>query len=173
MEKLLFKSADNFEIAIGSNSEQTKISKKDVYDVLSPIEDTEVNNTTTSSNRIMVITDGVDNDYSYASTGITNMSWTITILLSFVVWIMCTVSLILNIVRKNVGKAIFSGVGLILPLIAIFIASMGKSIQEINEGENSIGLIITIFALIVQIVVEIVAFIFCFSKNKNKDVQTN
>lgn len=167
MEKLLFKSTDDFEVAIKSNSELTKISKKDAYNVMNSIEDIESKNTSTSVKKINISTNEIGVEHSYASTSVTNMSWIITILLSFVVWVTCIISLILNIVRKNVGKAIFSGVGLIIPLIAIFISSAGRSIQQINEGENIIGMIMAISALIVQIIVEILAFIFCFSKNKN------
>lgn len=85
---------------------------------------------------------------------------------SLFIWITCIVSLILNCVRKNIGKAIFSGVGLIVPLISTFIYSLGKTMYAINED----GMSVCIFALalILEVVVEILALIFCFSKNNKK-----
>lgn len=86
--------------------------------------------------------------------------------LSLVIWITCIISLILNCVRKNIGKAVFSGVGLIVPLISIFIYSLAKTMYAINENGTSI----CIFALafILEVVVEILALLFCFSKKKMK-----
>lgn len=84
---------------------------------------------------------------------------------SLVIWITCIVSLILNCVRKNIGKAIFSGVGLIVPLISTVIYSIEKLMYTINED----GMSVCIFALalILEVVVEILALVFCFSKNKS------
>lgn len=84
---------------------------------------------------------------------------------SLVIWITCIISLILNCVRKNIGKAIFSGVGLIVPLISIFIYSLAKTMYAINE--NAISICIFALALILEVVVEILALVFCFSKNKS------
>ena len=90
--------------------------------------------------------------------------WGGAILISFVIWITCIVSLILNCTRKNVGKAVFAGIGLIVPIVAMVISTIGRSIYEIEE--NEIGTILVILAFVVQLIVEIVAFAFCFSKKK-------
>lgn len=167
MENLLFKSINGFEVDIRDTSKVTKISRTDAMDVTQSLNETNSSNT----KDILTSIETDTSDYCIGvGTGVTNFIWTGTIVFSFVVWITCIVSLILNIVRKNVGKAVFSGVGLILPLVSIFIATMGRTIQEINEGENSIGMFLAIFALIMQVVVEILAFIFCFSKKKNEKV---
>ncbi len=85
-------------------------------------------------------------------------------LFSIVIWITCIVSLVLNCIRKNVGKAVFSGVGLIVPFIAMFFYSLGKMEYAINE--DGISVAIFLLALILEVIVEILAFIFCFSKSK-------
>jgi magnesium-transporting ATPase (P-type) len=86
-------------------------------------------------------------------------------LLSLVIWITCIISLILNCVRKNIGKAVFSGIGLIVPLISIFIYSLSKTMYAINE--NGMSICIFSLALILEVVVEILALVFCFSKNRS------
>lgn len=86
-------------------------------------------------------------------------------IINLVIWIICIISLILNCVRKNIGKAVFSGVGLIAPPISILIYSLAKTMYDITEN----GMSICIFALafMLEVVVGILAFIFCFSKNKS------
>lgn len=93
-----------------------------------------------------------------AQSVIPSMLWFGTVLTSFVIWTICIVSLVLNIVRKNTGKAVFSGIAFVIPIIDIILATMGRAAEAV---------FITIFAFFVQLVTLIVLFIFCFSKNKN------
>lgn len=86
---------------------------------------------------------------------------------SLVIWITCIISLILNCVRKNIGKAVLSGVGLIVPLISIFIYSLAKTMYAINE--NGMSIFIFALALMLEVMVEILALVFCFSKNKSNN----
>ncbi len=124
---------------------------------------TDVNNIIVSSDSIGYI----DDDYSIGATSaLVNWSWVGIILLSFVVWLVCIISLILNIVKKNPGKAIFSGIGLIAPIVAIILASVGRSMIMLDD-ELNIGIIPLIIGAILQVVFIIVPFIFCFSKNRN------
>lgn len=110
--------------------------------------------------------DDID-DHAIQSTT-TNFLWIGTILISFVIWIICIISLILNCVRKSAGKAVFSGIGLIVPLISIFLSTLGKGLVDINDDGTGIGMFLSIFALVIEVVVGIITFIFCFSRNKNK-----
>lgn len=112
-------------------------------------------------------TEYIHDDYVVQSTT-TNFLWIGTILISFVIWIICIISLILNCVRKSAGKAIFSGIGLIVPLISIFLSTLGKGLVDINDDGTGIGMFLSIFALVIEVVVGIITFIFCFSKSKNK-----
>lgn len=155
-----FNSIDNFEVTI-NNEDCIKIAKKDASSVMSPANKSD-------SNRVGVNTVPIINaiDEQPATTiwnGINSFMWVGTILISFVIWITCIVSLVLNCTRKNVGKAVFSGIGLIVPFITITISSIGRSIFEMEE--SGIGIVLVILALIVQLVVGIMAFIFCFSKS--------
>ncbi len=152
-----FNSIDNFEVTIGNES-SISIAKKDIGDVISTVEGSSGRKNT----ECKPIIDAVEKTDSTIT--INNFMWGGTILISFIVWITCIVSLILNCTRKNVGKAVFAGIGLIVPIVAIAISTIGKSIYEIEE--NEIGTILVILALIIQLVVEIVAFAFCFSKKK-------
>lgn len=86
--------------------------------------------------------------------------------LTYVIGITCLVSLILNCIRRNIGKAIFSGVGMIIPTITYVVISYGKLMYTTNE--SVISLVICMSAVIVDIILEILALIFCFAKNKNK-----
>lgn len=156
-----FNSIDNFEVTI-NNDNCKKIAKKDVSNAISSVEGNK-------SNRIREtkpIIGGEDNECTeMAETwySANNFMWLGTILISFAIWITCIVSLVLNCTRRNVGKAVFSGIGLIVPFITITISSIGRSIFEMEE--SGIGTILVVLALIIQLVVEIVAFIFCFSKS--------
>ncbi|MBP3707460.1 MAG: hypothetical protein J6J36_02480 [Clostridia bacterium] len=151
-----FNSIDNFEVTIGNES-SISIAKKNIEDIISPVEgsDSEEN----------IKHEQMYEDEETIST-VNSFLWGGTILISFVIWITCIVSLILNCTRKNVGKAVFAGIGLIVPIVAIAISTIGRSIYEIEE--NEIGTILVILALAVQFVVEIVAFAFCFSKKEKK-----
>lgn len=160
-----FNSINNFEVTI-NNDGYVNIAKKDVTSVISPVEES-------NSNRIREtkpIIGGVDDECTeMAETwySANNFMWLGTILISFVIWITCIVSLVLNCTRKNVGKAVFSGIGLIVPFIAIIISSVGRTIYEIEE--SGMGTLLVILALVLQLVVEIMAFIFCFSKKKKEN----
>lgn len=81
-----------------------------------------------------------------------------TMILTTFIWIVCTVSLILNITRKNTGKAIFSGIAYIIPIVNIALVTIGSAFEILP---------LLVIALIFQIITLIIVFIFCFSKNKN------
>lgn len=86
--------------------------------------------------------------------------------LTYIIGITCLLSLILNCIRRNIGKAIFSGVGLIIPIITYVAISYGKLMFTINR--SVISLVMCMSAVIVNIIIEILALTFCFAKNKNK-----
>ena len=146
MENLEFESINNFRIAssvdsIVGNIESSKTStiKEDV---------------------------GYDDDYIVQSKT-TSFMWIGTILLSIIIWVICIISLILNCVRKNVGKAIFSGIGIAVPIVSMIISTMGNSLVQIEE-ETGLGMFLCILAIVLEIVVGIISFIFLFSKDKRK-----
>ncbi|MBP3707461.1 MAG: hypothetical protein J6J36_02485 [Clostridia bacterium] len=85
-------------------------------------------------------------------------------LASVILGVICLVSLVLNCIRKNTGKAIFSGIGLIVPIISIVLSNIGQVLYTIEE--NMIGFVLAIFAVILEIIFGILALIFCFSKRK-------
>lgn len=98
-----------------------------------------------------------------------NMSGTITILISILILIICIISLILNCVKKNTGKAIFSGIGIIVPIISMAISTVSSLfIQGAGRAgiATTINMLLYIFAIILELVFGIISFIFCFSKDK-------
>ena len=101
-----------------------------------------------------------------------NWTWGCTILSSFIVWIVCIVSLILNIIKKNTGKAIVSGIGLVIPIATIFFVTLGRALLSIDD-EINFGIVPIVFGVILQIIFIIMPFIFCFSKNKNVSQKVN
>lgn len=146
MENLEFESINNFRIAssvdsIVGNIESSKTStiEKDV---------------------------GYDDDYIVQSKT-TSFMWIGTIILSFFIWIICIISLILNCVRKNVGKAIFSGIGIAVPIISMIISTIGRTLVLVEE-ETELGMFLGISAIVLEIIVGIISFIFLFSKDKRK-----
>lgn len=146
MENLEFESINNFKIAssvdsIVGNIESSKTStiEKDV---------------------------GYDDDYIVQSKT-TSFMWIGTIILSFFIWIICIISLILNCVRKNVGKAIFSGIGIAVPIISMIISTIGRTLVLVEE-ETELGMFLGILAIVLEIIVGIISFIFLFSKDKRK-----
>ena len=146
MENLEFESINNFRIAssvdsIVGNIESSKTStiEKDV---------------------------GYDDDYIVQSKT-TSFMWIGTIILSFFIWIICIISLILNCVRKNVGKAIFSGMGIAVPIISMIISTIGRTLVLVEE-ETELGMFLGILAIVLEIIVGIISFIFLFSKDKRK-----
>lgn len=146
MENLEFESINNFRIAssvdsIVGNIESSKTStiEKDV---------------------------GYDDDYIVQSKT-TSFMWIGTIILSFFIWIICIISLILNCVRKNVGKAIFSGIGIAVPIISMIISTIGRTLVLVEE-ETEVGMFLCILAIVLEIIVGIISFIFLFSKDKRK-----
>ncbi|MBP3708636.1 MAG: hypothetical protein J6J36_08605 [Clostridia bacterium] len=153
-----FESINNFEVGINNSkvsmNEESKaiIAKKDIEDIISNVN---------TSDEYDMDYKTYDEDYT-----LVNWMWGGTIILAFVVWIVCLISLIMNIVKKNVGKAIFSGIGLIVPIISIFVSTMGRTMFQLEE--NGISLAIVIFALLLELVFTILSFVFCFSKDKNK-----
>lgn len=146
MENLEFESINNYRIAssvdsIVGNIESSKTStiEKDV---------------------------GYDDDYIVQSKT-TSFMWIGTIILSFFIWIICIISLILNCVRKNVGKAIFSGIGIAVPIISMIISTIGRTLVLVEE-ETELGMFLGILAIVLEIIVGIISFIFLFSKDKRK-----
>jgi len=104
-----------------------------------------------------------------------NCIWVINMFTSFLVWAVCIVALILNITKKNVGKAIFAGIGLIMPIITTILISAGRMVIQVEE-KLSAGIIIVVIGAIIQAAFIIVPFIFWFSKDKrkiNNDNQAN
>ena len=97
----------------------------------------------------------------------TNLMWMGIILLSIIIWVICIISLILNCVRKNVGKAIFSGIGIAVPIISMIISTIGRTLVLVEE-ETELGMFLCILAMVLEIVVGIISFIFLFSKDKRK-----
>ena len=147
MENLEFESINNFRIAssvdsIVGNIESSKTStiEKDV---------------------------GYDDDDYIVQSKTTSFMWIGTIVLSFLIWIICIISLILNCVRKNVGKAIFSGIGIAVPIISMIISTIGHTLVLVEE-ETELGMFLCILAMVLEIVVGIISFIFLFSKDKRK-----
>ncbi len=147
MENLEFESINNFRIAssvdsIVGNIESSKTStiEKDV---------------------------GYDDDDYIVQSKTTSFMWIGTIVLSFLIWIICIISLILNCVRKNVGKAIFSGIGIAVPIISMIISTIGRTLVLVEE-ETELGMFLCILAMVLEIVVGIISFIFLFSKDKRK-----
>ena len=146
MENLEFESINNFRIAssvdsIVGNIESSKTStiEKDV---------------------------GYDDD-NIVQSKTTSFMWIGTIILSFFIWIICIISLILNCVRKNVGKAIFSGIGIAVPIISMIISTIGRTLVLVEE-ETELGMFLGILAIVLEIIVGIISFIFLFSKDKRK-----
>lgn len=156
-----FESINNFKVDISNNEitmnegSQVRVAKKDPTSIISEAEYTPVSNTRDD----IYVMDSYNNTLA-------SFMWGGTIMLTFVVWLVCLISLILNIVKKNVGKAIFSGIGLIVPIISVFVSTLGRTLYEIEE--SGIGFAIVIFALMLELVFLIMSFVFCFSKNKNK-----
>ena len=109
---------------------------------------------------------GYDDDYIVQSKT-TSFMWIGTIILSFFIWIICIISLILNCVRKNVGKAIFSGIGIAVPIISMIISTIGRTLVLVEE-ETELGMFLGILAIVLEIIVGIISFIFLFSKDKRK-----
>ena len=95
----------------------------------------------------------------------TNLMWMGIILLSIIIWVICIISLILNCVRKNVGKAIFSGIGIAVPIVSMIISTIGHTLVLI---ESETAMFLCILAMVLEIVVGIISFIFLFSKDKRK-----
>ena len=91
--------------------------------------------------------------------------WMGTILLSIIIGVICIISLILNCVRKNDGKATFSGIGIAVPIISMLISTFGRAL--VLTGAE-IGMFLCILAIALEIVVGIISFIFLFSKDKRK-----
>ena len=75
--------------------------------------------------------------------------------------------MILNCVRKNVGKAIFSGIGIAVPIISMIISTIGRTLVLVEE-ETELGMFLGILAIVLEIIVGIISFIFLFSKDKRK-----
>ena len=144
MENLEFESINNFRIASSPD------------EVLGTIESSK---TSTIKEDV-----GYDDDYIVQSKT-TSFMWIGTILLSFIIWAICIISLILNCVRKNVGKAIFSGIGIAVPIVSMIISTIGHTLVLI---ESETAMFLCILAMVLEIVVGIISFIFLFSKDKRK-----
>lgn len=146
MENLEFESINNFRIASSVDSIVGNI---------------ELSKTSTIEKDV-----GYDDDYIVQSKT-TSFMWIGTIILSFFIWIICIISLILNCVRKNVGKAIFSGIGIAVPIISMIISTIGRTLVLVEE-ETELGMFLGILAIVLEIIVGIISFIFLFSKDKRK-----
>lgn len=146
MENFEFESINNFKIATSSvDSVTTRITAEDVPPLKA--------------------SDG-RNDYIKQSQT-TGFMWMGTILLSIIIWVICIISLILNCVRKNVRKAVFSGIGIAVPIVSMIISTIGRTLV-LDEEETELGMFLCILAIVLEIVVGIISFIFLFSKDKRK-----
>ena len=137
-----YKSINNFEVAVSQKGNTTKMLNDSITTI--------PNNADTSLQGY-------------------NMSGTITILISILILIICIISLILNCVKKNTGKAIFSGIGIIVPIISMAISTVSSLfIQGAGRAgiATTINMLLYIFAIILELVFGIISFIFCFSKDK-------
>ena len=144
MENLEFESINNFRIATSSENNRTKV------------DDTV---------RTPITRDPHYNDDYIEQTQTINFMWMGTILLSIIIGVICIISLILNCVRKNDGKATFSGIGIAVPIISMLISTFGRAL--VLTGAE-IGMFLCILAIALEIVVGIISFIFLFSKDKRK-----
>ena len=144
MENLEFESINNFRIASSVDSVVKNL----------------------DSSKTSTVKDDEYDSYRMQSVS-TNLMWTGTILLSIIVWVICIISLILNCVRKNVGKAVFSGIGIAVPIVSMIISTIGRILFE-GEEETGLGMFLCILAIVLEIVVGIISFIFLFSKDKRK-----
>ena len=116
MENLEFESINNFRIASSVDSVVKNL----------------------DSSKTSTVKDDEYDSYRMQSVS-TNLMWTGTILLSIIVWVICIISLILNCVRKNVGKAVFSGIGIAVPIVSMIISTIGRILFE-GEEETGIGM---------------------------------
>ena len=110
MENLEFESINNFRIASSVDSVVKNL----------------------DSSKTSTVKDDEYDSYRMQSVS-TNLMWTGTILLSIIVWVICIISLILNCVRKNVGKAVFSGIGIAVPIVSMIISTIGRILFEGEE----------------------------------------
>ena len=94
--------------------------------------------------------------------------WSYTVNITYLVWLVCIISFTLNFTRNNKKRAIFSLTGLWLSIIAIITSTAGKyfGFRGIYTKEALI-----IFAFLMQNIILILSFIFCFSKNNKNNQQ--
>ena len=157
-----YKSINNFEVVVSPDN---------VTSSLKEVNSSRIASTTASSIESSMNSTLKNNNYLYYDSdydNTANYSWTGTILIAFLVWIICIFSLILNCVRKNAGKAIFSGISIGVPIISIVISSVSRVFIQ-NGGVGiaaSINTLLCIFAIMLEIIVGIISFVFCFSKDK-------
>lgn len=86
------------------------------------------------------------------------------IIIIVLIIIMCIISLILNCKRRNIGKSIFSGIGIVISIISHYILMIEATLYTINGKITNSIIFFTVF--IVEILVGIISMIFCFSKQK-------
>lgn len=154
---------------ISVNNKEFKIAKTSTNNIVTSIDTVENNTESTRTLLSLKTTEEELNEEAQQYRGI-NMMWASTVMLSFVVWIVCIVSLVLNVLRKNVGKAVFSGVGILIPLLVIFMSTVGRIL---SVSGMALGSVICYIALLVEIITLILSFIFCFSKDKKVENQQN
>lgn len=86
------------------------------------------------------------------------------IIIIILIVITCIISLVLNCMRKNIGKAVFSGISIFIPIISNFLLMYESTVYTINGKMTN--LIIFFVTFILEILVGILSIIFCFSKSK-------
>lgn len=161
-------SADDVISTLNSSSKNTTTKSRNTTSKNNTSKNTTTSGHSTVTDEVSSKSTSKSDDYDYTvGTTISSFMFLSSVVLAIIVWIVCVISLVLNIVRKNVGKAIFSGVGLVLPFISMIIASVGRNIDLYNESFG-IGSILSIIAVLLEIVTIVLSFIFCFSKRKNK-----
>ena len=163
-----YKSINNFEVVVSPDNvtsslkevNSSRIASTTASSIRSSTNSSFSMNSTLKNNNYLYYDSDYDNTVNY--------SWTGTILIAFLVSIICIFSLILNCVRKNAGKAIFSGISIGVPIISIVISSVSRVFIQ-NGGVGiaaSINTLLCIFAIMLEIIVGIISFVFCFSKDK-------
>lgn len=86
------------------------------------------------------------------------------IIFAIVIIMTCIISLILNSIRKNIGKAIFSGVGIVVTIIAHITLNFESVLYTMNGKIFNSIIFFVIFGF--EILIELISLVFCFSKKR-------
>ncbi len=95
---------------------------------------------------------------------IIDIAWYSSIVLTFVLWFVCFIALVSNLVKNNKGKAGFSFLGILIPFGGMALAYFGKNMLE---DANPVGWALIGVAIAIELIFSIISFAFWFSKRKN------